>query len=72
MGKLRSAIEAAIEFGGPERQIDGKLLHRVGEFAVGALAGQARTALRQGAQFIGNVFDHRSNRPSASLAGRVS
>ena len=59
LARVRSAIEAAIEFGSPQRQIDGKLLERVAELDVRAVARQTRAALRQRAQFIGNAFDHR-------------
>jgi hypothetical protein len=47
-----------VEVGGAQRQIDGKLLQGVGELPVRAVAGEARRALRQGAQLVGNVFDH--------------
>lgn len=57
--KTRSAVETAIEFGGAQRQIDGKLLQGVGELMVRAVGCRARTALRQVAEFLGNGFDHR-------------
>lgn len=59
MQRFRSAVEAAIEVGSPLCQVDGKLFQRVSELAVRRVVRGTCTALRKGAQFIGNVFDHR-------------